>query len=268
MTIREPAVAGRFYPGNTRQLTEELETFITKTKTKKDIRGMVVPHAGYIYSGAVAGAVYSTVRIPDLVVILCPNHTGLGAPLSIMNDGQWQTPLGNVSIDEKAANIILQLCPELRPDKTAHRLEHSLEVQLPFLQYLKEDFKLVPICVGTSNLDTLLRLGDALAQAIQAIAGPVLLVASSDMTHYESAAVASKKDNLAIEQMIALDPPGLHRVVQQHRISMCGFAPAVAVMHSCKKLGATKGELVKYANSGDVSGDYDSVLGYAGMIFY
>jgi len=268
MQIRQPAVAGTFYPGSGMALEKDLEGDIPDISEKKHVKGVMAPHAGFVYSGGVAGEVYAGIHIPERVIILCPNHSGLGAPLAIMGEGAWRTPLGDVPIDTTLANQLAEGCSKLEFDSMAHSREHSLEVQLPFLQYLKDDITFVPICLGTSRLSILLELGDAMADTVKTLSEPVLLVASSDMSHFEPESVSRKKDMLAIDEMIALNPEGLHRVVTGERISMCGYAPTVAVMRACGNLGASQGELVRYANSGDVSGDYHSVVGYAGMLFY
>ena len=267
MMTRMPAVAGRFYPGSKQALLAELGRYVSPAEQTKPALGLLVPHAGYMYSGPVAGAVYAAADIPGRMVILCPNHTGHGRSLAFMGEGVWHTPLGDVPIDEPLAAELSARLPELEADEFAHRFEHSLEVQLPFLQFRRVSFSFVPICLGTSRLETLLHLGDALAGAVEAAGEPVLLVASSDMTHYEPARQASRKDHLAIRCLEALDPEGLARTVREEEISMCGWAPAVAVARACKKLGATRGELVRYATSGDVTGDMGSVVGYAGMLF-
>ncbi len=267
MATRMPAVAGRFYPGARQALLADLDRYTVAAGERLAARGVVAPHAGYMYSGAVAGAVYGAVQVPARLVILCPNHTGLGEPLAIMGRGSWRTPLGDAAIDEALAAALTRALPELADDESAHRFEHSLEVQLPFVQRQQPGARFVPVCVGTADLGLLLRLGDALATAVAAAGEPVLLVASSDMTHYESAPDARRKDTLAVERMETLDPAGLAAVVRRESISMCGWAPAVAVMQACKKLGATRGRLVRYATSGDVTGDNSSVVGYAGVAF-
>jgi len=268
MKTRAPAVAGRFYPGSRHSLTAELARYLEPRPARRKVKGLVAPHAGYMYSGQVAGAVYAAVEMPARLVILCPNPTGVGAALAVMAGGAWQTPLGEAAVDEALAGALLKALPQLQQDESAHRYEHSLEVQLPFIQACRADFRFVPICVRTSRLETLLRLGDALGEAAAESDEPVLLVASSDMTHYEPAAEARRKDHLAIRYMEALDPEGLAQVVDEESISMCGWAPAVAVIQACRRLGAQKGELVRYATSGDVTGDQGSVVGYAGLVFY
>ncbi len=268
MNKRRPAVAGMFYPGSPTELRRVVDKAIPPRTDKREVLGLVAPHAGYMYSGAVAGAVYAAVKVPERMIILCPNHTGMGAPLAIMGEGVWETPLGDVPIDGDLAESLMQHCPSLEEDEAAHRREHSLEVQLPFLQVVRESFRFVPVTVGTGRLEMLLTLGQALATAIRSADGPVLLVSSSDMTHYQPEAVAARQDELAIERMVALDPQGLHRVVREEGLTMCGAAPTVAVMEACRRLGGEKGELVRYATSGEVTGDRQSVVAYAGVIFY
>lgn len=274
--IRQPAVAGRFYPGNAQHLRAEVETFTTARATagheagEANIRalGCVVPHAGYMYSGAVAGAVFRRLELPLRYVTLCPNHTGMGEPLAIMSRGSWHTPLGDVSVDGELADILKSAMPLLCEDPEAHRFEHALEVQLPFLQVLKPGFQFVPITVGTSNFDVLSALGTAIGEVLSHLSGPVLVIASSDMNHYESDDVTRVKDNLALDQLLALDPRGLYDTVRQGHISMCGYGPATIMLTAVLKLGATQAELIRYATSGDVSGDRDMVVGYAGVAVF
>jgi AmmeMemoRadiSam system protein B len=264
--IREPVVSGRFYPSDPEVLRRDLAAMLDSRETGVEAKAILVPHAGYMYSGAVAGAVYGAIRIPKRIIVLGPNHTGRGASLSLFPPGEWRTPLGNVRIDPDMTAHLLQECPDLQEDRAAHMSEHSLEVQIPFLQAREPKFSIAAICVGTAQYPILESLGHALARTIQWVQEPVLLIASSDMTHYEPADVAASKDQLAIDQVIALDPKGLHRTVLEKDISMCGFAPAIAVLTACLDLKASGGRLVRYANSGEVSGDYDSVVGYAGIL--
>jgi AmmeMemoRadiSam system protein B len=225
-----------------------------------------------VYSGPVAGAVYSSIELPGTFVLIGPNHTGLGEPVSLMAKGEWETPLGKVRIDEGLAAAILSRSQLVREDTLAHLKEHSLEVQLPFIQYLRKEFTIVPIQMMDTRLETCLALGNALADAIQDHAraasdeGRVLIVASSDMSHYISAEAAKKKDHKAIQRMLDLDAQGLYYTVRDENITMCGYGPAVAMITACKALGAKKAELIKYMNSGEVSGDYDQVVGYAGIV--
>jgi AmmeMemoRadiSam system protein B len=269
--IRAPAVAGRFYPGRADELLRDVRAYTSAGKIPAETKriaaiGCVAPHAGYIYSGGVAGAVYSRLEIPSHCVILCPNHTGKGLPLAIMANTTWLTPLGEVLADAELGARLLRRFPPLQEDSAAHRAEHAIEVQLPFLQAQQPKLNLVPIAIGTSNFDVLHGLGEALAEVIAAFEEQVLIVASSDMNHYESDAVTRVKDHKAIERVLALDARGLWEVVMNEDISMCGFGPTVVMLTAAKLLGATSATLVKYATSGDVSGDYESVVGYAGII--
>jgi MEMO1 family protein len=273
--VRQTAVAGRFYPANAQHLRAEVETYITapasaSTESEPKIRalGCVVPHAGYIYSGHVAGAVYRRLDLPRRFVILCPNHTGMGEPLAIMSEGAWHTPLGDASIDEALSEHLKSRLPLLSEDPAAHRFEHALEVQLPFLQVLAPGFQFVPITVGTSNFDVLSALGVVIGDVASESGEPVLVIASSDMNHYESDSITRVKDRRAIDQLLALDPRGLYDVVHQADISMCGYGPAVVMLTAARKLGATRAELIRYATSGDVSGDREMVVGYAGVAVY
>ena len=265
-TVRHPAVAGRFYPRKPEDLRAEVRSY-TQTDSKPIAAiGCVAPHAGYTYSGHVAGAVYARLLVPERCIVLCPNHTGRGRPLAVMSEGSWETPLGTVPLDHELAGALQQHCTWLQEDADAHRAEHAVEVQLPFLQLRQPTLRLVPIAVGTSRYEVLEELGEALAAAVQSSTEPVLIVASSDMNHYEPDAPTRRKDALAIEKMLARDPRGLYEVVTQHDISMCGFGPAVAMLVAASRLGASKAELVKYATSGDISGDRDQVVGYAGVV--
>jgi hypothetical protein len=273
--VRQPAVAGRFYPANAQHLRAEVETYTTvradaSAESEPRIRAMgcIVPHAGYVYSGHVAGAVYRRLDLPRRMVILCPNHTGMGEPLAIMSEGAWHTPLGDALIDEAMANQLKSRMPLLAEDQAAHRYEHALEVQLPFLQVLAPGFRFVPITVGTSNFDALSALGVVIGSVAGEAGEPVLVIASSDMNHYESDDITRVKDRRAIDRILALDPRGLYETVHQANIIMCGYGPAVVMLTAAKKLGATQAELVRYATSGDVSGDRDMVVGYAGIAVY
>jgi|SRR5271166_704336 len=273
--VRQPAVAGRFYPANAQRLRAEVETYTTapasasaESETKIRALGCVVPHAGYMYSGHVAGAVYRCIELPRRYVILCPNHTGMGEPLAVMSEGAWHTPLGDAPIDEGLAEQLKSHLPLLSEDQAAHRYEHALEVQLPFLQVLAPGFQFVPITVGTSNFEVLSALGVVIGSVTAETGEPVLVIASSDMNHHESESATRVKDRRAIDQLLALDPRGLYDVVQKENISMCGYGPAVVMLTAARKLGATRAELIRYATSGDVSGDRDMVVGYAGVAVY
>lgn len=269
-TVRHPAVAGRFYPGDPKSLRQEAGFYLSQVDFTKQapVRaiGCIAPHAGYMYSGHVAGAVFSTVEIPRTCMVMCPNHTGMGQALSIMSEGEWETPLGDVPIASDFASDLKQRFPALQEDSAAHRAEHAAEVELPFLQLRQPELKFVPIALGTGRLEALEQLGNAIASAIAARSEPVLIVASSDMNHYEADTLTRIKDQRALERILTLDPRGLHEVVTQQNISMCGFGPAVAMLTAARKLGAKSAQLIKYATSGDVSGDRDMVVGYAGVV--
>ena len=270
--IRQPAVAGQFYPSSAEKLRAEVEGYLqpdvdaaANSSAKIQAIGCVVPHAGYMYSGHVAGAVYRRLDVPGQTIILCPNHTGRGEPLAIMSRSLWRTPLGDAPIDEALAEEVKLAMPLLSEDEEAHRSEHALEVQLPFLQVLRPDFRFVPIAVGTSNFEVLRALGVAIGNVLLKQKGRVLVIASSDMNHYESDSVTRVKDRRAIDQLLALDPRGLYDTVREEHISMCGYGPAVVMLTVAHKLGANQAELIRYATSGDVSGDKDMVVGYAGI---
>jgi AmmeMemoRadiSam system protein B len=268
--LRRSAVAGRFYPGDPDDLRAEARGYLSQASPadQAPLRalGCIAPHAGYMYSGHVAGAVFARVQVPRRCIVLCPNHTGMGRALAIMSEGAWQTPLGDVPIDAELAEDMKRSFPALQEDSAAHRAEHAAEVELPFLLLRQSELRFVPIAVGTGQFEMLEQLGKALADVIAAQKDPVLIVASSDMNHYESDAVTRVKDHRAIERILTLDPRGLFDVVSQQNISMCGFGPAVAMLTAARRLGARLAELVKYATSGDVSGDRETVVGYAGVV--
>jgi len=264
--IRQSVVAGQFYPADKAQLTALIEKMVSKDVQKEDAIGLVSPHAGYIYSGPVTGAVLSHIKFKDTFIIMGPNHTGLGKPLSIMAYGSWETPLGEVEIDTEMARQILANSPHVQEDSRAHEREHSIELQIPFLQYFSQDFKIVPIVLGYATTEIYKELGDAIAQAIKTTKRKTVIIASSDMTHYEPQEQARQKDMMAIEAIIDLNADELARRVEKLNISMCGYAPTIALITAATKLGATRAELVKYQTSGDVTHDFSSVVGYAGMI--
>jgi hypothetical protein len=266
--IRQPAVAGYFYHGTSAALKDQVERFLVPGAAKIKALGIIAPHAGLVYSGSVAGAVYSSIELPGTFVLIGPNHTGLGSPVSLMAKGTWETPLGRVQIDEELAARILAASPLITDDSLAHLREHSLEVQLPFIQYLKKEFTIVPIQMMDTRLETCVALGSAVAEAVRERGKDpgVLIVASSDMSHYISAEAAKRKDHLAIKRILDLDVSGLYHTIRSEGITMCGYGPAVAMLSACKALGATRAELIKYTNSGEVSGDYDQVVGYAGVV--
>ena len=264
--IRNPVVAGQFYPEDPKELRKQIEGFIQKEARKEDAFGVVSPHAGYMFSGSVAGAVYSRIKLPDKVVILCPNHTGRGAPFSIITEGIWVTPLGEVKIASSLGKNILGNSKDLEEDISAHAFEHSIEVQLPFLQYLNPQISFVPICLSSANYSSYEDIAFAISNAIKNAGEKVLIIASSDMTHYETHDVANEKDRQAIDAILELDEKLLLKRIENFNISMCGFVPATVMLIACKELGAKTAELVKYQTSGEVTGDYSEVVGYAGVI--
>jgi MEMO1 family protein len=269
-TLRHAAVAGRFYPRDPDDLRTEAQGFLGQASGVGEVRlaalGCIAPHAGYMYSGHVAGALFGHIEIPERCIVLCPNHTGMGRALAIMGEGAWETPLGAVAIDTGLADALKQRFPLLQEDFAAHRAEHAIEVELPFLQLRQPNLRFVPIALGTAQFEPLEKLGQAIAEVIAAQKDRVLIVASSDMNHYESDVVTRAKDHRAIERILSLDPRGLYDVVTQQNISMCGFGPAVAMLTAARQSGAKSAQLVKYATSGDVSGDRDMVVGYAGVV--
>jgi MEMO1 family protein len=264
--IRPPAVAGRFYPSDPRELARQIELYTSGGLEKIRARGCVVPHAGYVYSGHVAGAVYSSLEIPARCILLGPRHYPRGESIAILTEGSFETPFGEARIDSALAAELARACPCLREDSVAHEREHSLEVQLPFLQRLAGEFRFVPVVLGTDRYPAIEELGHAVAQVVAAQHEPVLVVASSDMNHYESDAITRVKDERAIARVLGLDPRGLYETVRNEGITMCGYAATVAMLVAVRELGAREATLVRYATSGDVNGDREQVVGYAGMI--
>jgi AmmeMemoRadiSam system protein B/AmmeMemoRadiSam system protein A len=263
---RQAVVAGQFYPAQAAKLSEMIRGMVDEKAKKEEVIGLVSPHAGYIYSGPVAGAVISRVKFKDTFIIIGPNHTGMGKPLSIMTRGTWETPLGQVEIDSELAEKILATSKHLEEDSRAHQAEHSIEVQVPFLQYFKKDIRIVPIIIGYSDPTAYKELGKEIAQALKSLKRKAVIIASSDMSHYEPQEAAQRKDSQAIEAILELNEDELLRRVNRLNISMCGYAPTVALITAAKKLGASRAELVRYQTSGDTTGDYSAVVGYAGII--
>jgi len=263
--IRPPAVAGHFYPANPTELARNVDGYLAPEAKKQQALGCVVPHAGFIYSGHVAGAVYSSLEIPSRLILIGPRHFPRGESLAILSDGAWATPFGDAKIDSALAAELKHEFPRLREDAVAHEQEHSLEVQIPFLQRLLGDFQFVPIVLGTDRYGILEELGHAVAKVVTAQSEPVLVIASSDMNHYESDAITRVKDERAIARVLALDPQGLYDTVRAEGITMCGFAAAVTMLVAARDIGAGKAELIRYATSGDINGDREHVVGYAGI---
>ncbi len=263
---RKAAVSGQFYYGSSSRLTQQIEQYIDKGAKKENAIGIVVPHAGLIYSGAVAGAVYSSIYFPKTFLMLGPNHTGLGPKVSLMDDGEWEIPTGTFEIDRKLASRIALNTPNVERDSKAHIFEHSLEVQLPFFAYFSKDVKIVPVAIFSASLDDCIKIAEGIAKAIKGLEYPVIILASTDMSHYLSDKIARQKDKKAIDKILELDPKGLYETVLNEKISMCGYLPTTVMIFASKFLGANSARLVKYMTSGDVSGDYDSVVGYTGII--
>lgn len=264
--IRRAAVAGHFYEGTKERLRSQVEDLMDKEAAKERVIGVVAPHAGYLYSGKVAGALYSQIEFPETFVILGPNHTGLGAGAAIMSYGSWETPLGEVRIDSDLARAIMGHSQTLEEDHLGHLKEHSIEVQLPFLQHFGRTFQFVPICLFSHEYAVCQDVGGAVADGIKESGKSVVVVASTDMSHYVPQETAKEKDMMAVEAILALDPDRLYQTVRRERISMCGFHPTTAALVAVKELGATEAELVRYMTSGDTTKDYRSVVGYAGVL--
>ncbi len=263
---RPPVVAGQFYPAAPDRLRALLDTYQPPDAAPRTVRGLIAPHAGYPYSGAVAGAAFGRAVVPDRVLLLGPNHTGLGARGAVSPASGWATPLGVAPVDQELAGALLAACPLLTADGAAHAREHSLEVLVPFLQHRNPGVRLVPVALALRTAEEVLELGEAVAGVLARWPEPVLLVASSDLTHYEPDRTAREKDRLALERVLALDAPGLLATVAEHRITMCGAVPTAVLLTAAKGLGAAGGELARYATSGDVTGDGARVVGYAGVL--
>ncbi|MBI5562603.1 MAG: AmmeMemoRadiSam system protein B [Deltaproteobacteria bacterium] len=264
--VRKPCVAGRFYPQEAAALRENVSQLLANGGTKEKAVAVMAPHAGYVYSGAVAGAVYATVSVPDAVILIGPNHTGLGENAAVMPDGVWRTPLGGAPVNEELAGLCLDSSPLFKGDCSAHLMEHSLEVQLPFIQLLNGSASIVPITVMTADAGDCEEMGAAIASAITAYGKDALIVISSDMNHYEPDKVTRAKDKLAIARVLALDAAGLLLVAGKKDITMCGIIPAAIAIFASKRLGAREAHLVRYATSGEAFGDFSQVVGYAGVM--
>ena len=280
MKVRRPTQAGSFYAGDAEALKTQIKRcFLHELGAKelpqvskgrlKEVIGLVCPHAGYMYSGAVAANAYYELAKdgkPDIVVILGPNHTGYGSALALMNDGVWRTPLGDVEVDGATANEIVQETRLVDVDDVAHRFEHSIEVQLPFLQYLYgSEFKFVPICFQMQDLASAVEVGNALVEVLAN--KNAVVIASSDMTHYEPQANASAKDLAALKAVEAMDARRFYSVIEARNVTACGYGPIATVITYAKGLGAREAKLLSYKSSGDITGDYSSVVGYAAISF-
>jgi AmmeMemoRadiSam system protein B len=269
--IRQPAVAGQFYPASASAVDAELDELIRPAATKRDAIAVVCPHAGWMYSGRTAGTVYSAVRVPDRVILVGPNHHGIGVAYALCETGAWRTPAGDVPIDEPLTTRLLNNCELLLKDARTHSIEHSLEVQVPMLLRANPNVRIVPLLIGggwpeSGGRRNLREIGAAIAQTVREHDQPVLLLASTDLNHYEDEETSNRKDKLALDAVVALDEDALMDRVRDAEISMCGVAPTYIVIHAAKKLGAKKAELLDYRTSGDVSGDYSAVVGYGALV--
>lgn len=267
--LRLPAVSGRFYPSNPTELRALVAQFTGAGEKTAVVRAKacLVPHAGYVYSGHVAGTVFARIALPKKILILGVRHYPRGENAAILSSGAWRTPLGDAPIDEALAEALRAACPLLREDSVAHSTEHSLEVQIPFLQVLRPEFTFVPVALGTVRFEDLVSVGEAIGRVLAASSEEVLLLTTSDLNHYEDDATTRVKDGKAIERILDLDARGLYDTCRNDGISMCGLGPTVAMLSALKNMGGTQAELVRYATSGDISGDFSAVVGYAGMIF-
>jgi len=263
--IRKPVVAGRFYPGTKAALSAAVEKLLSHSP-KEEAIAILSPHAGYMFSGDVAGHVYSSISIPDRVILIGPNHTGLGAPVAVAASGQWEIPLGKVTVDEETAAELIASSHLFSRDMEAHLMEHSLEVQLPFIYAVNPKASIVPITVMRATAAECEEMGRVIAGVLFEKKGATLIVASTDMNHYEPDSVTRKKDSLALEKVLALDAKGLLAVTAKEDITMCGVIPSAIAIFASKALGARHSRLVKYATSGEVNGETRQVVGYAGVI--
>jgi AmmeMemoRadiSam system protein B len=267
--LRLPAVSGRFYPFNPEELTALIRQYTKVDANAAPVRAKacLVPHAGYVYSGPVAGAVYGRIVFPKKILVLGVRHYPHGEKAAILSSGAWRTPLGDALIDESLAEALRAACPLLREDSVAHSTEHSLEVQIPFLQILQPGLTFVPVALGTARFEDLVAVGEAIGRVIASSGEEILLLTTSDLNHYEDDKTTRVKDHKAIDQILALDPRGLYDTCRNEAISMCGLGPSVAMLTALQSIGGAQPELVRYATSGEVSGDYSTVVGYAGMLF-
>ncbi|MGH9741010.1 MAG: AmmeMemoRadiSam system protein B [Candidatus Acidiferrum sp.] len=267
--LRLPAVSGRFYPSNPTELSALVTQYACAEKNAEPARAKacLVPHAGYLYSGQVAGAVYARIALPKKILILGVRHYPRGENAAIVSSGGWRTPLGDALIDEGLAEALQAACPLLREDIVAHSGEHSLEVQIPFLQVLRPGFTFVPVALGAVRFEELVEIGKAIGRVLADSSEEILLLTTSDLNHYENDATTRVKDGKAIERILALDAGGLYDTCRNEAISMCGLGPTVAMLTALQSLGESRSELVRYATSGEISGDFSAIVGYAGMIF-
>lgn len=277
MDVRDPVVAGRFYPAERSVLQEELTSFLVSKKKIKDAFAIIAPHAGYMYSGKTAGMTYASVDVPDTVIVMCPNHTGLGYPISLHPAQSWTTPIGSINVDLEILKKIKSKLSQAEFDTGAQLKEHSLEVQVPFIQMCNPQARIVPITLANMPLSIIQKLGAILCDIIieeESRTGTrPLIVASSDMTHFESAKSAKIKDMLAIEQIKMFDTKGFLDAVEENDITLCGLYPISVMLEAANNYKKAKGitmnvELVDYTNSGMVTGDKNNVVAYAGIVLH
>ncbi len=262
--MRAAAVSGQFYPGSKNDLSREISRcFAGIDLSERTALGAVVPHAGYMYSGNTAAYVYSVLPEADTFVMLGPNHTGYGSPISVSSE-IWSTPLGEVKPDLEFIRALPKKIIDM--DESAHRYEHSLEVQLPFLQYKFEEFNIVPICIGMQDEETAMDVGLEIAYAVRKSNKKIVIIASSDFTHYKPDKVARDNDEYFIKSILYLDIPDFYRRLYERHASVCGYGPIAAMLAATKNLGAKNATLLKYSTSGDITGDLSAVVGYAGII--
>lgn len=264
--LRLPLVAGQFYPADADRLRRDLERLVVPAERQRYLGGLC-PHAGYMYSGGVAGDLFSRLEVPDVVVLLGPKHHGAGAPYAVWPAGAWRTPLGDATVDEDVAAALIESCESWEADEAAHRPEHSLEVVVPFVQFVNPAAKIVPVALSPMPGADVQATGEGLARALAPYRDRTVVIVSSDMTHYESAASAERRDALAIARLEALDAAGLLEVIRSENITMCGVWPAAVALVAFRAMGAAGGTLIRYTNSGEASGDYEQVVGYAAMSF-
>jgi AmmeMemoRadiSam system protein B len=263
--IREPAVAGSFYPGTPAAVERALADLLPE-RARTAVPAVVVPHAAWGYSGVVAGDTYAQVSVPALAVLLGPNHAGRGAPGAVASAGAWRYPGGAVRVAAELSDALVAATSALQIDDRAHADEHALEVQLPFLARLRPDVRIAPVLLGRTDPGFCRRVGEALGRVVASWPAPILVVDSTDLNHYEPHAVTLAKDRHAIDALLTLDPDRLHAAVQRHRISMCGLAPTLALMWAAPALGIRAARLVRHQTSGDAGGDPGRVVGYAGFV--
>lgn len=268
--LRLPAVAGHFYPAKPEALAALIEKCLKDEPApeKVNARACLVPHAGLVYSGSVAGAVFSRLALPKRILLLGVRHYPEGAEQAILSEGAFRTPLGDVPIDAHLALELRKECPALQEDAVAHKREHSLEVELPFVQVLDPGLSFVPIAIGSLHFAELAETGQGIARVLSQRAEEILIVTSSDLNHYEDQATTRVKDQKAIDQLLHLDAEGLLRTCREHHISMCGLGPAIVMLTALRDMGAKTAQLIRHSTSGDVNGDYSAVVGYAGLVFH